>query len=297
MFDKKFGVEIELTGITRSKAAQVVKEVLNSNLSVVRVGDYYDTYKVIANDSRVWKVMYDGSLKTERKQQATGRVVLADSDYSVEVVTPILTSADMGTLQEVVRALRKAGGFVNSSCGIHVHVDGSGHTEHTLANFINAIDTRYDLIAKGLNILPSRQRYCRKLEKTMVDKIRSTKLNSLKDVEDIWYDGYYQSRSTHYHQSRYHLLNLHSFFNGHHTVEIRGFNSTLHAGKVRAYVTLALALNNQALTFRTIKVNTKVELTEEKARRYLRRIGVEDKVVIDHLTEGYRQANSAEMAA
>ena len=58
---------------------------------------------------------------------------------------------------------------------------------------------------------------------------------------------YGDSRIKHYHSSRYHFLNLHSFFTGNHTVELRGFNSELHAGKIRSYIVLALALNNQAL--------------------------------------------------
>jgi hypothetical protein len=28
-------------------------------------------------------------------------------------------------LQELIRRLRKAGGFANTSCGIHIHLDGA----------------------------------------------------------------------------------------------------------------------------------------------------------------------------
>ena len=64
----------------------------------------------------------------------------------------------------------------------------------------------------------------------------------------IWYENYTENRNGHYHTSRYHFLNLHSFFHGNHTVELRGFNSTLHAGKIRAYIVFALAMDHQALT-------------------------------------------------
>jgi hypothetical protein len=38
----------------------------------------------------------------------------------VELVSPILSyREDIETLQELVRRLRKAGGFANASCGIH----------------------------------------------------------------------------------------------------------------------------------------------------------------------------------
>ncbi len=72
----------------------------------------------------------------------------------------------------------------------------------------------------------------------------------MRDLENLWYEhfGCGDVRTRHYNESRYHFLNLHSFFNmEHHTVEIRGFNSTLHAGKIRAYVVLCIAMNNFCL--------------------------------------------------
>ena len=84
----------------------------------------------------------------------------------------------------------------------------------------------------------------------------------------------YDNRDQHYHNSRYHFLNLHSFFHGHHTVELRGFNGTLHAGKIRAYVVLALALNHQALTQKSARYRKVQEENERFAMRtYLNRIG------------------------
>jgi hypothetical protein len=78
----------------------------------------------------------------------------------------------------------------------------------------------------------------------------------------------------HYHGSRYRFLNLHSFFTRNHTVELRGFNSELHAGKVRSYIVLALALNYQALTRKTVS-SQKVQEENDKfaMRTYLNRIG------------------------
>lgn len=70
------------------------------------------------------------------------------------------------------------------------------------------------------------------------------------------------------------MLNLHSFFHGHHTVELRGFNSELHAGKVRAYIVFALAMDHQALTQKSAFYH-KVQAENEKfaMRTYLNRIG------------------------
>ncbi|ABZ85459.1 conserved hypothetical protein [Heliomicrobium modesticaldum Ice1] len=85
---------------------------------VSSAGDYYDTKKVTAPDGRVWKFMSDASIDCRRKD---GRQkVPAGRDYSVELVSPILTyREDIATLQELVRRLRRAGAFANNSCGIH----------------------------------------------------------------------------------------------------------------------------------------------------------------------------------
>lgn len=53
MFKKKFGIEIEFTGITRNKASKVVSELLNGTITETR--DYYDTKVITAPDSKRWK--------------------------------------------------------------------------------------------------------------------------------------------------------------------------------------------------------------------------------------------------
>ena len=113
MQNTKFGIEIEFTGITRAQAAKVTADFLGGMMEDGR--DYYDTKRIIAPDSRVWKIMSDGSIRTEKKER--GRVVAATGEYSVELISPVLTyREDIDTLQELIRRIRHAGGFANSSC-------------------------------------------------------------------------------------------------------------------------------------------------------------------------------------
>ncbi|QHQ62664.1 amidoligase [Anaerocolumna sedimenticola] len=272
MLRANFGIEIEFTGITREKAAKVVAEFLQGTYS--EGGTYYDTKKVITADGRVWKVMYDGSINCQRKER--GRTVSAGREYSVELVSPILTyREDIETLQELVRQLRHAGAFTNSTCGIHIHLDGADHTPRSIRNFVNIIASKNDLFYKALQIAPQRMSYCKKMDSILVEKMNRKKPKTMRQLEDIWYEGYSESKSTHYHNSRYHFLNLHSFFTGNHTVELRGFNSELHAGKIRSYIVLALAINNQALTQKCASAK-KPQVENEKfaMRTYLNRIGL-----------------------
>ena len=271
MLNARFGIEIEFTGIIRRKASEVVAKFFNTE--VREVGTYYDTKEVRQADGRKWKVMYDGSIRCQKK--VNGRIESADRYYSVELVSPILTyKEDIENLQQLVRELRHAGAFANSSCGIHIHLDGAPHTVQSLRNFINIIASKNDLFYKALQIEESRMRYCKKMDDSLVKRINKSKPKTMEQLANIWYAGYWGDRNQHYHDSRYHFLNLHSFFTGHHTVELRGFNSELHAGKIRSYIVLALALNHQALSQKQAS-SKKPQVENEKfaMRTYLNRIG------------------------
>lgn len=245
LFTNHFGIEIEFTGITRTKAAEVAAQFLGGRFN--SGSGYYNTHRVTAPDGRVWKFMSDGSINCQRKEH--GQIIPASRNYSVELVSPVLLyREDIDTLQGLVRAIRKAGGFANPSCGIHIHLDGANHTPRSIRNFVNIIASHNDLFYKALQIEPQRVRYCKKMDAYLVERMNRVKPATFAEIESIWYEGYRENRDQHYHSSRYHFLNLHSFFHGHHTVELRGFNGTLHAGKIRAYIVLALALNYQALT-------------------------------------------------
>lgn len=125
MKKQNFGVEIELTGITREQAANVIATYFGTQAHYL--GTYYKTYGATDRKGRTWKAMPDGSILTERKSASHGRVS-AGTAFSCEVVTPVLQYEDMDDLQNIIRALREAGAIANSSCGIHVHVDGKNHT-------------------------------------------------------------------------------------------------------------------------------------------------------------------------
>lgn len=271
MFTGKFGLEIEFTGITRQKAAETAVGFLGGSIDAT--GDYYDARKITAPDGRIWKIMYDGSIHCQKKDGR--RTISADNRYSVELVSPILLyREDIGQVQALARRLRKAGGFANKSCGIHIHLDGANHTPRSIRNFVNIIYAHNDLLYKSLQIAPERMRYCKKMDAYLVERMNKEKPKTLGQIEEIWYEKYLGNRNSHYNSSRYYFLNLHSFFHGNHTVELRGFNSTLHAGKIRAYIVLALALNHQALTQKSASSRKVQEENEKFAMRvWLNRIG------------------------
>ncbi|WP_195962542.1 amidoligase family protein [Clostridium tyrobutyricum] len=274
MKNQTIGMEIEMTGITREKAAEVVSEFLKGKIR--RVYDSYDTYKVTAQDNRVWKIMSDASIRTMKNEKGT--LVPEDRSYSVELVTPILKyDKDIETLQELIRKLRHIGAVSESrlKCGIHIHIGAEKHTPATLKNLVNLMASKEDLIYKSLEIDPERVRYCKKINEDLIETINIKKPKTLEKLADIWYSGYgVESRERHYHTSRYHGLNLHSTFTR-GTIEFRLFNGTMHAGKIRSYIVFCLAVSHQALVQkRAMAKRTHTDNEKYTFRCWLLRLGL-----------------------
>lgn len=274
MKNQTIGVEIEMTGITKAEVAAVAVNFLGGRIT--REYDGYDTYNIIAPDQRVWKIMNDASIKTMKNTKGKLKAI-NNKDYSVELVTPILRYEDIETLQELIRRLRKAGAVSDSElqCGIHIHIGAKDHTPNTLKNLVNLMAAKEYLIYKSLEIDPARVRWCKKVNEDLIQAINKKKPKTLEQLADLWYSGYgFESRDRHYHTSRYHGLNLHSTFTK-GTIEFRLFNGTLHAGKIRSYIVLCLAISHQALTQKSASARrTHTDNEKYTFRCWLLRLGL-----------------------
>jgi len=233
-----FGIELEMNGISRAKAAQAIAEHFGTEVEYIP-GRSYDLRTIPDGTGRVWKVVSDASIAGGWEQQT-------------EVVSPICRWEDIGTVQALVRALRAAGAKADPSCGIHVHVGLGLHTASTLRNLTNIVNAKEDLLTQALGISPERrERWCKPVDPAFLERLNRKKPRTMAEFAQLWYDEPNTSRAErraheHYDSSRYHLLNLHSVFQK-GTIEFRAFNATLHAGKVKAYIQLALAISHLAL--------------------------------------------------
>ena len=232
----RFGIEIETIGQTRDAVARAIQTVVGGTVQHIGSPACYDPYDVVAADGRRWRVMADSSLNADRSRQA-------------EVVSPILTYDDLETLQEVIRAVRRAGARVDSSCGIHIHVDAARFDVGALRNLVKIVNKQEQLIEHALGITEARRsRWCRGIDQSFHDKIERQRPSDLEEMNRAWY-GYHNRAPQHYDHTRYHGVNLHNvWFRG--TVEYRWFEATLHAGKVKAYLQFALALSAKAIRAR-----------------------------------------------
>lgn len=245
--NQKFGVEVEMTGITREKAAKIVAEVLGSTPSPPN-SNCYETRTITDQANRKWKIMRDSSITSIRNDGSNE----SSDEYKVEFVTPPLKYDDIELLQNIIRKLRENGAKSHRSCGIHIHVDGANHDAKSLRRLVNFMTSRQDLIYESLEIGDRESSWCQKLNTNLLNEMKKDKNLSKEQAEQIWYsranDGYSDGiNHEHYNRTRYHGVNLHSYFSK-GTVEFRLFNSTLHAGKIKAYIQFCLAVSAWAIT-------------------------------------------------
>lgn len=252
MKKQTIGVEVEMNSIKRSKAAKIAADFFGT-------GRYQDTAD--RNGYYTWSA-WDAQGR-EWKFQRDVSIAGADSE-KCELVTPILTYGDMETLQELIRQLRHAGAKSDASrgCGVHIHIGANGHTPQSLRNLANIMASHESLIADSLNLDRGRMnRYCRTVDPRFLESLNRKKPATMAALADIWYTSHGASygRSHHYNDSRYHMLNYHATFTK-GTVEFRLFQfdeptrerrGGLHAGQLKSYIQLCLALSQMAKEVRT----------------------------------------------
>ena len=85
---RNFGIEIEMTGLTRCQAAKAIAKVLGGTPN--HEGGTYDKYTVRDEKGRDWSIVYDGSIKCV---DANGNN--ASKSYSVELNSPVLGYEDI----------------------------------------------------------------------------------------------------------------------------------------------------------------------------------------------------------
>ena len=264
-----FGFELEFYGLTRKEAIKTIAETLGC--CAHQVGSECYAYDM---QNRKWKVVYDGSIRNT-------------SGEACELVTPILRYEDIEILQNIIRALRGKGAKVNDTCGIHIHVGADQHDAKSLKNLVNIFSAKQDLIYKALQIKTYREeKYTKKLPERLIENINKKKPKNLTEIGEIWYEGDIARNQSKYNNTRYHGLNLHNVWFG-STVEFRLFNSTTHAGKIKAYIQFCLAISTQAINSRSASPKKTISTNEKYTfRTWLLRldlIGDEFKTCRHHL--------------
>lgn len=251
MKQQTFGTEVEMNNITRQKAAEVAADYFGTYSENTAYRNGYMTWSAYDQQGREWKFSKDVSIE-------------GPDDEKCEMVTPVLKYEDMELLQGLIRKLRKAGAksCPQRGCGVHIHIglkglDGRNHDAKSLRNLVNIMAAHEQQIGRAIYIDSGRTAsYCRVVDQRFLTQVNEKKPKTMDELADVWYRSQNQNtgRTAHYNGSRYHMLNLHaSFTKG--TVEFRlfqfdnphdGKKGGLHAGKLKAYIQLCLAMSELA---------------------------------------------------
>jgi len=246
MKNQTIGVEIEMNSITRPKAARLVAEHFGTSAWNAASEYGYSSWACKDRQGRIWKFQKDVSIS-------------GPDDEKCEMVTPILRYEDIEDLQEIIRILRKAGAKSDASrmCGVHIHIGAKGHTPKTMRNLTNIMASHESLLAEALDLDRNRiSRYCRTVDPHFLTQVNKKKPQTMSQFADVWYRSQNEDygRTMHYNGSRYHMLNFHATFTK-GTIEFRLFQfdepangkaNGLHAGQLKSYIQLCLALSQLA---------------------------------------------------
>lgn len=252
MKKQTIGVEVEMNNISRRKAAKIAADFFGTGrFQDTAYINGYSTYSAWDDKDREWKFQKDVSISGPDAEKC-------------ELVTPVLTYDDIPLLQELLRQLRHAGAksYASRGCGVHIHIGADGHSPQTLRNLANIMASHEDLIADALNLDRTRMdRFCRTVDPEFIRRVNKKKPKTISDLAEIWYTANRASygRNQHYNDSRYHMLNLHATFTK-GTIEFRlfqfdepanGRRNGIHAGQLKSYIQLCLALSQMAKDVRT----------------------------------------------
>ena len=275
MKKQTIGVEVEMNNIRRERAAKIAADFFGTGRyeNTARRNGYH-TWSAWDAQGREWKYQRDVSIN-------------GPDDEKCELVSPILTYDDIPTLQELCRKLRHAGAKSDAGrgCGIHIHIGAQGQTPQTLRNLANIMASHESLIAEALKLDRDRiASYCKMVDPRFLEKVNKRKPKTMATLAEIWYtsQGASYGRDHHYNDSRYHMLNYHATFTK-GTVEFRlfqfdkpegGKQNGIHAGQLKSYIQLCLALSQMAKTQRSASAKPQQHENPKYAMRtWLLRLG------------------------
>lgn len=107
MRELAFGVEIEFTGMTRRRAAEICAAYFGTTVGQDAAGR---SYRVRDETGRSWKFVDDSSIRAEP----------SGDEYRVELVTPICQYGDIERIQELLRKLREKAGSKSTDPAVFI---------------------------------------------------------------------------------------------------------------------------------------------------------------------------------
>lgn len=146
---KKYGIEMDMTGITRKAVAEILAEQFDTKV-VFCLSD--NGYNVPDQNQRLWRILPSDSIKAEKYNGE--KVVGANYMYQVKLLSPFLYANEFPMLEKALEQLELKGAIVNDSTKINLLLDVSciENWEKYQINLENLYESKGELFQKALDI-------------------------------------------------------------------------------------------------------------------------------------------------
>lgn len=146
---KKYGVEMDMTGITRKAVAEILAEQFDTKV-VFCLSD--NGYNVPDQNQRLWRILPSDSIKAEKYNGE--KVVGANYMYQVKLLSPFLYENEFPMLEKALEQLELRGAIVNDSTKMNLLLDVSciENWEKYQTNLENLYESKGKLFQKALDI-------------------------------------------------------------------------------------------------------------------------------------------------
>lgn len=146
---KKYGIEMDMTGITRKAVAEILAEQFDTKV-VFCLSD--NGYNVPDQNQRLWRILSSDSIKAEKYNGE--KVVGANYMYQVKLLSPFLYENEFPMLEKALEQLELRGAIVNDSTKMNLLLDVSciENWEKYQTNLENLYESKGELFQKALDI-------------------------------------------------------------------------------------------------------------------------------------------------
>lgn len=146
---KKYGIEMDMTGITRKAVAEILSEQFDTKV-VFCLSD--NGYNVPDQNQRLWRILSSDSIKAEKYNGE--KVVGANYMYQVKLLSPFLYENEFPMLEKALEQLELRGAIVNDSTKMNLLLDVSciENWEKYQTNLENLYESKGELFQKALDI-------------------------------------------------------------------------------------------------------------------------------------------------
>ena len=148
---RNFGIEIEMTGLSRCQAARTIAKVLGG--TAFHEGSSYDKYTVDDEQGRTWSIVYDGSVKCESDEEVK-HTISYDEKTGIQAIActsddraPIPGTAKISIVQRDYEYKRLgtlsllAG--IDLLCGESIPYISETHKSSDFVCFLKKLDEKY----------------------------------------------------------------------------------------------------------------------------------------------------------